>query len=145
MAGTKATLTTSAAHSTGTTEKTILSLTAPANIALVVKRASISFGGNSPTANKIAVKLIRTASGGAGSTSRSPTKVNASDSETLQSSGAENYSTTMTGTTIFDEMVHPQGGYTAPEEIKIKAGETLAWVVTAPADTTCRARFVYEE
>lgn len=145
MAGINATLTTSAAISTGTSNKTILALTAPANTPVVVRRTSISFDGNSPTANKILVQVLRTASGGSGSTSRSPTKINASDSESPQASGAEGFSSPHSGTVVFEELVHPQGGYTAPETIKIKAGETLAINVTAPAAVNCRARMVFEE
>jgi hypothetical protein len=145
MAGTRGTLTTSAAISTGTTTKTILQHTSPASVATVVKRASISFDGNSPTANKILVQLVRSATGGTG-TSRNPVKVNASDSETIQSTGRENFSSEPSGgTVVFEELVHPQGGYTAPEEIKVKAGETLGFVVLAPAAVNCRARFLFEE
>ena len=145
MAGTKGTLTTSAALTTGTTTKTILQHASPASVATVVKRASISFDGNSPTANKILVQLVRSATGGTG-TSRSPAKVNASDSETIQSTGKENFSGEPSGgTVVFEELVHPQGGYTAPEEIKVKAGETLGFVVLAPAAVNCRARFIFDE
>lgn len=146
MAGTQCTLTTSAAFTTGSgVNKTILSLAAPANTALVVSRASISFDGNSPTANKILVQILRGVSGGT-STARNPTNVNASDAETPQSSGAENYSGEPSGgTVIFEELVHPQAGYTAPEKIKVKKGETLAFRVNAPAAVNCRARFLYEE
>jgi hypothetical protein len=145
MAGTKGTLTTSSAISTGTTTKTILQHTSPASVATVVKRASISFDGNSPTANKILVQLVRSATGGTG-TSRNPVKVNASDSETIQSTGKENFSVEPSGgTVVFEELVHPQGGYTAPEEIKVKAGETLGFVVLAPAAVNCRARFLFDE
>lgn len=146
MAGIKATLTTSADVSTGTSNKTILALTAPANTPLVVSRASISFNGNSPTAAKILVQILRTASGGSGSSSRSPAKINASDSESPQASGAENFASgPHSGTVVFEEYVHPQGGYTTPESIKIKAGETLAINTTAAAAVNCRARFVFEE
>ena len=146
MAGTKGTLTTSAAISTGSgANKTILQHTSPASIATVVKRASISFDGNSPTANKILVQIVRSATSGT-ATGRNPSKVNASDSETLQSTGKENFTVEPSGgTVVFEELVHPQGGYTAPEEIKVKSGETLGFVVNAPAAVNCRARFLYDE
>jgi hypothetical protein len=145
MAGTNGTLTTSASISTGTTLKTILQHTSPANVATIVTRASISFAGNSPTADKILVQVVRSATSGTG-TSRTPTKVNASDSETLQSTGRENFTVEPTSpVVVFEELVHPQGGYTAPERIKVKAGETLGFQVTAPAAVNCRARFVFEE
>jgi hypothetical protein len=145
MAGIKATLTTSAAITTGTTNKTILALTAPANTPLVVSKISISFDGNSPTASKILTQVLRTASGGSGSAARTPIKIDASDSESPQASGAEAFSTAHSGSVVFEELIHPQGGYTAPEKIKIKAGETLAINVTAPAAVNCRARFIFEE
>lgn len=146
MAGTIGTLTTSAAFSTGSgSAKTILQHASPANVATVVRRASISFDGNSPTANKILVQIVRSATSGTG-TSRAPTKVNASDAETLQSTGRENFSGEPTGgVVVFEELVHPQGGYTAPEQIKVRAGETLGFVVNAPAAVNCRARFVFDE
>lgn len=146
MAGTLCTQTTSAAFSTGTgANKTILSLSAHAQVAAVVRRASISFDGNSPTANKILVQILRGVTGGT-STARLPTNVNASDSETPQATGAENYTVEPSGgTVVFEELVHPQGGYTAPESIKVKKGETLAIRVNAPAAVNCRARFVFEE
>lgn len=146
MAGTKGTLTTSAAFSTGTAvNKSILQLSAPASVAVVVSRASISFDGNSPTANKILVQILRSMTGGT-ATSRSVDKINASDSESLTSTGKENFSVEpSSGTVVFEELVHPQGGYTAPESIKIKAGETLTFRVNAPAAVNCRARFIFEE
>lgn len=145
MAGTNGSLTTSASLTTGTTLKTILQLAAPAATALVVRRASISFDGNSPTANKILVQLWRSMTSGTG-TSRTPDKVNASDSEALVATGRENFSAEPTGgAVVFEELVHPQGGYTMPEQIKIKSGETLSFRVLAPVAVNCRARILFEE
>ncbi|RJP21680.1 MAG: hypothetical protein C4529_07065 [Deltaproteobacteria bacterium] len=138
-------MTTSAAISTGTALKSILQLVAPAGVALVAKRASISFDGNSPTANKILVQIFRSMTGGT-FTARTPAKINASDAESLAATGGENATVEPSGgTVVFEELVHPQGGYTAPEEIKIKAGETLTIRTTAPAAVNCRARIIFEE
>jgi len=145
MAGTRGTLTTSAGFSTGTTTKSILQLVAPANTALVCNRASISFDGTSSSANKILVQILRSMTGGTG-TVRNPVKINASDSETLQATGVENFSAEPSGgTVVFEELIHPQTGYTSPEAIKVKAGETLTMRVLAPASVPCRARFNFEE
>lgn len=147
MAGTRGTVV-SGSVATGTSNKTILSLTAPANTALLLNTASISFDGVSPTAGKILVQLLRTASGGSGSSSASPTKMNASDSESIQATGAKDFASgAHSGTVVFEELVHPQGGYTAPlpAGFKVKAGETICFNVTAPAGVNARARFVFEE
>lgn len=147
MAGIRAACITAAAVATSTANKTILALTAPANTPILVDRISISFAGVSPTADKILVQVLRTASGGAGSTANNPTKINASDSESPQSTGARDFGagTPHTGTVIFEELVHPQGGYTAPEKVKVKAGETICINVTAVASVNCRARMNFEE
>lgn len=145
MAGTRGALTTSSSIATGTATKTILQLSAPSGVAVVVNRASISFNGTSPTADKILVQLVRSATGGTG-TARNPVKINASDSDSLSTTGKENFTVEPSGgVVVFEELVHPQGGYTTPEPIKVKAGETLAWVVTAPASVPCRARMNFEE
>jgi len=131
---------------TGTSNKTILSITAPANQRLVIDRASISFAGVSPTADKILVQILRSATGGSGSSGVTVQKVNASDAESVQATAAKDYSGgPMSGTAIFEELVHPQSGYTAPEKIIVKGGETLAINVTAVAGVNCRARFNGEE
>lgn len=145
MAGTLGSLTTSTPISTTTSAKTILQLTASANIAAVVKRLQIAFAGTNPTADKIRVRILRSATGGS-ATSRTPAKLNASDSETLQATGKENFTAEPTGgTSIFDTYVHPQGSYEVPRAIKVKAGETLGIEVTAVAAVNCIASIDFEE
>lgn len=145
MARRKAALTTSADISTGTSAKTILQLTAPGSVRVAVTRASISFRGNSPTADKILVQLVRSASGGT-STNRNPVKMDASDSGSVATTGKENFSVEPTGgSVVFEDVIHPQGSVHVTEEIVVKEGETLGWVTTAPAAVNCRARFALEE
>lgn len=130
---------------TGTSNKTILAITAPANQKVWIDRASISFDGNSPTASKILVQMIRTASGGSGSSAATVQKRDADDAESVQSVGAKDFSSPHSGTVVFEELVHPQSGYTAPEGLRLKGGETFCINVTAPAGVNCRARFNGEE
>lgn len=148
MAGTRGTINSGSVSTGSLSKKTILTLTASANVALIADLVSISFDGVSPTAGKILVEIERTASGGASSTNNPPVKVNASDSETLQATGARSYGTAATGTVVASELVHPQSGYTMPISaggMKIKAGETIAINVTAPAAVNACARINFWE
>jgi hypothetical protein len=146
MARTYGTLTTSGDISTGTAAKTILQITAPANTKIAVQKGNISFRGNSPTADKILVQLVRSATGGSGATTRNPAKIDATDSTSIQSTGKEGYTAEpSSGTVVYEDVIHPQGSLNLPEEIIVKPGETLAWVTNAPASVNCRARFKFEE
>jgi len=150
MAGTRAAVNSGAVATGSTQTKTILSLTASANVAIVADLISISFNGTSPTAGKILVEVLRSATSGSGGTNNPPVKMNASDSESIQATAKSAYTlgSPMTGTTIANEYVHPQQGYTMPigsGGLKIKAGETVAINVTAPADVSCVARIQFWE
>jgi hypothetical protein len=148
MAGIFAVCATAADVSTGTSNKTILSITAPANTPIVINEVSISFRGVSPTADKILVQGLRTASGGTGSTTNNPTQFNASEAESPQTTGARDFSSgAHSGTEVFQETVHPQAGYTwrPRRPLKVKKGETFAINVTAIASVNCRARIEFEE
>lgn len=148
MAGTRGTINSGSVATGSLSKKTLLTLTASANVALVVDLVSISFDGVSPTAGKILVEVERSATGGASSTNNPPIKVNASDSETLQATGARSYGTAASGTVVASEYVHPQAGYTMPISaggMKIKAGEQIAVSVTAPAAVNACVRMNFWE
>lgn len=126
------------------TTKTILQITAPANTGLRVTRASISFDGTSPTAAKALVELVKGATGGTG-TNLTTLKLQG-HTGSVQATAKENFTVEPTGGSVaFTEQVHTQSGYTAPEEIILNPGETLAFRTNVAAAVNARARFRYEE
>lgn len=126
------------------TTKTILQITAPASTGIRVTRASISFDGTSPTAGKALVELVKGATSGTG-TNLTPLKVHG-HTGSVQSTAKENFSGEPSGGSVaFSELVHTQSGYTAPEEIVLNPGETLAFRTNVPAAVNARARFRWEE
>lgn len=144
MAGLEATAVATSGNSTGSSgAKTILQISAPANQGVRVKRVSVSFEGTSPTAGKIKVEVLKGATGGTGTNLTTQKKHGHGGS--VQTTAKENFSGEPTGgTVLFTESVHPQGGYTAPEEFLI-VNETLGIRVTAPAAVNYNARIVFEE
>lgn len=109
------------------TAKTILALVADANAALIVPELSFSFGGTAVDGDQVTCTVLRSGSGGTG-TPRSPVRMSAIHSGSVQASGLENYSTNPSGgVEIFREIVHPQVGYTwkPPGGIELKEGEML--------------------
>ncbi|MFN7019891.1 MAG: hypothetical protein ACK4WH_01010 [Phycisphaerales bacterium] len=129
--------------STGTSAKTLLRITAPANQGVRVNRLSISFAGTSPTAGKIKVDLIKGNTGGT-SSSLTPQKIHG-HAGAVQATAREAFSAEGSGgTVIATESVHPQGGYTFPEEILL-LNESLDIRVTAPAAVNAEVRARWEE
>lgn len=138
-------LSTSADVSTGTSPKTILQITAPSGRPIAVQRITLGLRGNSPTADKVLVQVIRSATGGT-ATNRNPAKIDNTDATTIVSSGKENFTAEPTGgTVIYENAIHPQGSLELTEEIKIAGGETLGIVTNAPAAVNARARIKFEE
>ena len=144
MAGLEATAVATSGNSTGTSAKTILQIIAPANQGVRVKRLSVSFEGVSPTAGKIKVEVLKGATGGTATNLTVQKKHGHGGS--VQTTAKENFTAEPGGSPVilFTESVHPQGGYTAPEEFLI-VNETLGIRVTAPAGVNYNARIVFEE
>ncbi len=144
MAGLIGHVKTSAAIASGAgSTKTILRITAPSTHGVRVTRASVSFDGTSPTAGKALVTLIKGATGGTGS-SVTPEKIHG-HTGSLGVTAKENFSDGSGGVGVFEELIHTQQGYTAPEEILLNPSETLEFQTNIPASTGVRARFRWEE
>lgn len=137
------------AVSTGTSLKTIMQIVAASNHAVMIDEISISFQGTSNTASPILVKITRQTDAG---TMSSLTLVKDPDDwdETIQTTAQHTATAEPTaGSTIMEEYVHPQTGYTwqAPhgKGIKIGGGDRIGITVTAGASVSCAARVAGEE
>lgn len=133
---------------TTTSRRCILTYTAPSGAGVKVKRASMSFNGTSPTGPKVKVEVVKGVSGGtavqvvpAGQKGRVD-----GTSGSMAGTASEDYSSNPTGgTQIFAEQVHPQAGYTSPEEFYLDPSETVALFATCATAVTANARFKLEE
>lgn len=134
-----------------TSAKTMLQLTAASNHRVKVREWAVSFIGTSTTAQPIRVELIQGATDAGTSSSVTLRKWNPSDTETLQSSSAYNFTAEPSGTlvSILTEEVHPQSGYTwqaqYATETHIIGGGTLGIRITAAAGSSMSGRFLAEE
>lgn len=131
---------------TGTTVKTVFSITAPANFGVSIDRLFIGFYG-APTATEPNRVVMRkgTLSGGAGSSGVTLVRTGGVTGNP-QATAAANYGTNPTGgSTIFDRPVHPSSSYTAPEPIWLDPGESLMIDVTCPAANDCSVNVNCEE
>lgn len=125
---------------TGTSRKCLIMMTAHASAGLQGIQPDISFYGNSPTAEKIQVELVKGAGGGTG-TSLTAAKTKGAGS--VLATGVGNYSSNPTsGTVLARVSVHPQSGYRFPDRIDLDPGETLAIFVTAAAGVDSEANFL---
>lgn len=135
--------------STGTSLKTILQIVAASNHKVLVDEISVSFQGTSNTASPILVQITRQTSAGT-MTSLTLAKDPDDWDETIQTTAQHTATAEPTaGTTIMEEYVHPQTGYTwqAPygKAIAVGGGDRLGIVVTAGSSVSCTARFTGEE
>jgi hypothetical protein len=135
--------------STGTSLKTVMQIIAASNHAVMLSEISVSFQGTSNTAAPILVKVTRQTDAG---TATGLTLVKDPDDwdETIQTTASHTATAEPTaGSTIMEEYVHPQTGYTwqAPfgGAIKIGGGDRLGITVTAGASISCAVRVVGEE
>ncbi len=135
---------------TGTTLKTVLMITAAANVRVLVREVSVSFKGVTSTDAPILVQVLRFSTAGT-FTSLTPVKNNDGDDETLQVTAGHTATAEPTpGDVLVREEVHPQGGAflwqaTYGDEFVVKGGSRLGVSVTAGASTSCVARIRGEE
>lgn len=119
--------------------KTVLMLSAGSTVGVESPRSSISFDGTSPTAGKVLVEWVKGATGGTGS-SVTPQKIKGSGS--VLATARDNFSAEPSGGTVIrSELVHPQSGYTMPEQIDLDPSDTISIRCTAPASVNARASF----
>jgi len=149
MAGTKISVWNSAPISSTTATKTLLEITASANVALFIKNAVVSFDGTTNTGPKVLVEMVRTKNKGTGTSVGSIAWVNDNkgDPETPQATARENFSAEPTGAgvVIYKRLVHPQGDFTIPKSVKVEKDSTLAIRVTVSSAVNCMAGFEGEE
>lgn len=149
MAGTRTVALTNAGINTGTIPKTILQIAASANIALFATKVHVSFDGTVANAAKVLVEVVRSATGGTGTSLTSadaPRNVNASESETPQYTAKQEFTAEPTGgKVIARRWVHPQADYTFNLPCKVKAGETLGVRCTTTSAVNCHASIECEE
>ena len=148
MAGIRATVVTPEV-ATGTSLKTILQITAPANQRLVVKEWAVSMDGQSNTNGPVQALIVRQTTAGTMS-ALTPRKMNQSDQETLQATALQNATVEQTTTdTVMALQQHPQGGFhwqaRFGDELVIQGGERLALQILAGNDVNAIAMVMYEE
>ena len=150
MAGVAFTIQSAASNATTTSTKTLAQVVAATNQRVKVKEISISFQGTNVTAAPIEVDILRQTTAGTMS-ANTPSKVNSSDSETLQTTAQENATAEPTaGAVLYTEFVHPQTGFLwqAPfgGEFIVPGGTRLGVrVVTPGASVNFACRMVCEE
>lgn len=114
---------------TSSTAKTVLQILAAANRRVIVTGVVVSFDGVTAADAPIRVDLVLQSDVGSGSSAVTPTKLEQSISESLQSTAVRNCTSEPTGSTIYhSEYVHEQGGVPlaiVPGSIIIKAGDRL--------------------
>jgi hypothetical protein len=133
----------------GATVKSVVEVTAPANIHIYLVAWGISFDGISVTAQPIVVTLARKSVAGTG-TAVTERDWDEDSSGTIQSAGRVNMSVEGTVTNEFQPRnVHPQTGFEIwyPEGswLKIEQGGILAIRANAPSNVNCLAFMVINE
>jgi hypothetical protein len=129
------------------TIKTVVEVTAPANVALLLHGYAVSFDGIVVTDAAAEISLARKSVAGTG-TAATERDQDEDHSGTIQASGRVNM--TAEGTITYDtdpNNVHPQGGYEVkfPEPIKIEPGGILGLRVNSPTAVNCHAKLDCEE
>jgi hypothetical protein len=152
MAGTRGVVHTTNALAVIASAKTMLQIAPPTNIAIVVPEIHVSFDGTTSNAAKVLVELVRSATGGTGTSLTSgdaPQKINGGDPESLQSTAKENFSAEPSGgIVIARRWVHPQADYTFRPRCKLKGGspgDTLGIRCTCSTAVNVRASIEFEE
>jgi hypothetical protein len=130
--------------------KTLVQLVAPSNHRVKVVGVRIGFHGTSNTNEPILVELVRQTSTAA-STTCTPTKINAADDETLQTTGNYLFTSESTPGDIVETFpsCHPQAGfsydYPLGQEVHVVGGTKLALRVTAAQSVTADGQLKFEE
>lgn len=133
---------------TGTSEKTVLQLAAPANQRVKLLRWGISFDGVSPVAEPIIVRLLRQTTAGT-MTSLTPVALGVV-TETLQATAQHTATVEPTAGAVLDRVeVHPQTGFEVifplGQEVLIPGGGRLGIEVLSAASVNAVAKLMYEE
>lgn len=143
---------------TNTAIKTILQLVAATNQRVKINEWDVAFNGTSNTGAPILVEVLRQTSAGTGLSALTLAKKNASDQETLQTTGlfgilaaVNTAEPTDAGASaiIFDEFVHPQQGYAwrarFGDDLRIQGGTRMGLRTTAGTSVNVTARLGCEE
>lgn len=124
------------------TPKTVLTVTAPSNHRDKLGGFGISFDGTVAGNEPVVVELMRFTGGTGTGTTVTPTKVDDSIAEAIQSTSKSNYSAEPTAGEILDvKEIHPQTGYEKYypfgwEKI-IGGGDMMGIRCTAPQAVNC--------
>jgi hypothetical protein len=137
---------------TGTTAKTAVSAAAAANQVIKILSQRVSFDGATSTNAPALIESGRCTFGGAGtSTSVTPSKLDPGRAETIQTTGAKNYSAEPTTITPIDPADVPQyNGFlevmTPDSRPNIVVGGQ-GWVIriTSPTNVNTTGKLVFEE
>ena len=131
------------------TQETVLQLVAAANHRVKLLRWGVFFDGVSVSAEPVQVVLQRQSTAGT-SSANTPTKIDDSLAETLQTTARDVVTVEPTsGDIVGVYEVHPQSGYAElfplGQEIIIGGGDRLGIRCTAPANVNCQAFMHFEE
>jgi len=144
MAGLFGGVSNSSGNNTGTSAKTILQYTAPANGGAKLTRFSVGLKGIDPAGQQGIFELVKGASSGTGTS----VTVQKSHGHTgsIQGTAKEEFSAEPTGgTVLYRDTIHPQGKVNIPRDIILNPGETLGIRVTMPASVGYGATMNVEE
>lgn len=143
MSGNEFTITSGEVALTANTAKTVLFVTAPANIGVLLREWKVHAKGIDPVGTPLSVRLMRPSDAGTGGTSITPAKWNGA-AETVQTAAKHSPSAEPTYANVhWHDQVHPQNGYGEiyPEgqELRIPGGGYWAIVVLSTANITVSA------
>jgi hypothetical protein len=125
--------------------KTVLSVTAPANVQVAIKSATITFDSANAGQQAVIVEIVRydATTAGTSSTVSNPSKKR-TGSLAVQTVVKSNYTVEPTVAEIIEGFqINPSAGLQQPlpinEEIEVRNGEILGIRCTTPAGVTCNA------
>ena len=149
MAGIKAYLPTGEISLSAANAKTVAMITAPSNHRLLLIGIGVYVKGTVPGDTPIRCRIYRATTAGT-STSQTPTKADNTIDETLQMTGAKNFSVEPTvGDVLKDFYIHPQGGvnfsYLLDSPIIVPGGTRCALEMTAAQAQTIISELEIEE
>lgn len=128
----------------GTAQKTLLQITAPANQRVRIRELSVSFQGVSNTAAPVNVLLMIQTGGTASTGTLAP--LDGDIAETIQTAGKITFTVEPAYSTVLGEYnVHPQTGIVIPLDITLKGGQIAGITVLAGATVPVSAYLKIEE
>lgn len=124
-------------------------LTPASNHKIAVTKIRVSFKGVSPTQEPIEIiGQVATLTGGAGGSAATVSKLDASDSTSIQASGWKGYTTDPTlgsDVEVFRVAVQPQLGYQHTEEFRVPSGKSFVLSTNAAAAVDFIWEIAFEE